>query len=427
MRLNRWVCAAASFGMMAAGALAEQACGNGNSCTTSGDVTTCDIYQVVATGSTSTSAAGSSSTSHPAADAGDAGNDGGGVAPFGPGDGGPCSGPVGGPPSPTCDPSDEMASGCQSGLDPSCTIPAICGNPNTCEPFVTNPPPGTGVDNFRMRLINLTAPPALANTAIQAGIVTNAVDLPAGDGGAPCGTNGTGLFNWLISIDQSTGMIKTGGAPPSTDPFNVGYCYLNGTVSGKTIAPLSIQGTFSGNTFSTPTLSSTLNIPIFLPPPNGGVVILPIDGVSMSDVTVSVDGNCIGSMNTGALTPTTGTICTASDPAGQDSCSLWHSAGSFSGYITLAQADTVIVATLANESLCVLLTGDNSPTDSGMNEKCTETGLHAGDYCAPANGQPGHACSNGDSVWLSAQFAASAVKIGSLPDVSLCNGGTAGD
>src|ERR1700733_11127125 len=98
MRLNRWVCAAGSFGMMAMGALVEQACdADSNYCTTSGGTTTCFLYNEPPPSSGTGS--GTTSTSSQSMVMGDGstacvGDSGGGVAPFGPGDGGACGGPV---------------------------------------------------------------------------------------------------------------------------------------------------------------------------------------------------------------------------------------------------------------------------------------------------------------------------------------------
>ncbi len=417
MRLNRWVCAAGSLGLVW-GALAEQACsGNANYCTGSGATETCFIY-----------------TPEPI-DSGvvrDTGVDvakvDGGIdvfVPWSPGTGSACPGPTGKAPVVSCDPSDEMAPGCSGGVDAGCTFSPKCGDLKTCEPFTTNPIPGTGVDSFRMRLINITAPPNLAMPLVQSAVVSMGVDLPAlpEAGGAPCGEDGTGLFNWLMQVDKEAGTMLTGGAPPSADPFDTGYCFLRANILGQPIAPVTVPVEFTpgSNTFSTKVLTGTASIPIFVTASNlSSVVILPISGISLSDVTMSDDGNCIGAVNNNASMPGSNGQC--ADPAafGPTSCARWHSAGALSGYITLAAADDISIA-LLGESLCVLLTGDK-----GANDRCTEAGLHMGDYCAGPDGGLGKACSSGDSMWLSAQFAASAVKVtpqGVDSGVPLCNNG----
>lgn len=406
MRRIRWVYGVAGLGLMMAGALAEQACGGAG-------------IPIVYTGVPDAGQTGTGDGGKTGSEGGVLKNPDGSLytVPFDAGNGMACIGPVGGFPPASCDPSDETNSGCTPyGTNNGCPIAAKCGDPTTCEPFTKNPPPDApdgGVDTFRMRLINITAPPALAKPVIQSQIVTAAVDLPP-DGG--CGESGSGLFNWLISVDKAKGTITTGGAPPSPDPWGKGYCFINGTVTGVPVQPTVSPATFVGNTFSTPPFVGELRIPIFLAPK--GEVILPIRGGSFHEVALSPDGNCIGAMNQASLTPPN---CTDPSPTGTNSCSHWHSAGTLGGYITLEEADGVYVQ-LLGESLCVLLTGDNNMATSGE-QKCSAAGKTAGDYCAPTtDGGTGHPCANGDSFWLSAQFAASAVKLGDSQ--AICDGGT---
>jgi len=334
------------------------------------------------------------------------------AVPFVPGDGGPCLGPVGGFPPATCDPSDEK--GCTA-VDAGCLIAEKCGNPRTCEPFVTNPAPGTGVDTFRLRFFHVTAPPALANKVVQTSIITSAIDLPSSlDGGAPCGENGNGTLNWLASVDQGGGTVTFGGAPPSADPFGLGYCYVNAVLLGFPVEPITLATTFSAESFATVRSANVVNLPIFIVD-GGGVILFPLRDFALRDVTLSDDGNCIGAINDESLRPNPSGVCVDPSPDGPDSCSRWHPSGSLSGYILLSEADAVPVVTLGNESLCVLLTSDmtaNSPPT------CTAKGLTAGDYCSATHAP----CANGDSVWFAGEFAASAVRIASGVGVPLCHG-----
>jgi hypothetical protein len=321
------------------------------------------------------------------------------------GDGGACMAAVGGTASPECDPSDEQA--CGSTIHNGCAISPQCTAGNAaCEAFTKNT--GT-VDNFRIRLLELTAPPKLASGGfIQTNVITSAVDLP--NTTASCGENGSGLLNWLLSVDTVAKTVKTGGAPFSSDPFGTGYCFFNGTIGSSQVVPETLQASFTCSTFSTTPLAGTLSIPIFQNPTDQtDVIVLPITGAFFSDVTVSNDGNCIGSVNNGALSPGG---CIASTPSGDNSCSRWHTAGAIGGYLRLADADNVTV-TLLNESLCVLLTDD---TNGAVPAKCTAAGLTDGDYCSTTQSPGG--CK--DSVWFSAGFAASAVNINSGAGVTGC-------
>jgi hypothetical protein len=410
MRMDRWVWCAAAVAMMGSGALAEQACG-GAAQTPSFTIGDASGGPPPGSGNSGSSGSGSSGDSGPMC--------GGPTLPFTAGDGGACAGPVGGYPAATCDPSDETAPVCMTpGTYASCNLSQACGDLTTCEPFTTNPCPGTGVDNFRMRLINLTAPAKLANPTVQAAVVTAGVDLPAVDGGN-CGEDGMGTFNWLISVDQKTSTVTTGGAPASSDPFNVGYCYVNGNVNGTPIAPVTLSATFTGSTFSTAPKTGVLQIPIFVA--GGGAVILPIYGGAFHDVDVSNGGQCIGQINNGSISVNNKGVCVDPRPAGVSSCSRWHAGGTLGGYIPLAVADKVPVVSLGNESLCVLLTGQQAAGSSPPT--CPMSAYNTGDYdsktgqASPSN--------TGDSFWLSAQFAASAVKVvdGGVP---VCSGGSVG-
>ncbi len=327
------------------------------------------------------------------------------------GEGGPaptCTATPGGFPAPNC---DNSAMTCGSS-NPCPITDSKCGSTTTCEPFTTNS--GSSL-NFRMRRINVAAPASLAQAFIQTNVVTPAVDLAE----MQCGETGKGTFNWLLSVDKTGNTIKSGGAPPTTDPFSLGYCYVNHMAdTGQLIAPVTGPITFTGSTFTTMPFSGVLNVPIFLGTTglldmNGNLtnlVILPIRNGVLKDVTISPDSNCIGSLNVNAFT----NAACMDDPS---TCSKWNTAGSIGGYITLADADNVNVS-LLNESLCVLLTGT---TKDPMTNKCQASALTKGDYCSTTQ-MPG-GCN--DSSWLAATFAASAVVIndGSMDPICQAGGG----
>jgi hypothetical protein len=222
-----------------------------------------------------------------------------------------------------------------------------------------------------------------------------------------CGpTNGTGTFNWLLSVNKTANTLTTGGAPLSADPFTNGYCFVNDTYGGIAVAPVTGPITFTGNTFSSASpLTSVLNIPIFVsgsPTP----IILPIRGGALNDVTISSDNDCIGSFNATALDNKCST-----DPT---TCALWKTNGALGGYITLKDADTVNIS-LLGESLCVLLTGTGAmKTAAGQ---CPANAFTMGNYCSSPPGPGG--CN--DSYWLAATFSASAVNINTGGDPA-CTG-----
>ncbi len=316
------------------------------------------------------------------------------VRPYNPSVGpAPCDG--GGPgnfPSPTCDPSDNSC----PATDGVCNIDTQkCGDPNTCLPMADNT--GKTTLDMRLRRLFLTAPASLTSAVIQDSVVTKGIDLKAPECGDP---SGDGSFNWLVRIDKSAGMVTTGGAPPSSDPFGQGFCFFRKQVGTLDVKPEQAKITFdsTGNTFTSDTIP-LLNVPVFVGGDINAIIVLPIRDAVLQSATLSSDGNCIGSFNSKALTSS----CVVSDPG---SCTKWHTAGAIGGYMTLEDADQVDVSVLSS-SLCVVLT----KTAKGPDNKCmrdTNGNIAAtGDFCSTTKTPGGCA----DSFWLSAAFAAAAVKI----------------
>lgn len=251
---------------------------------------------------------------------------------------------------------------------------------------------------LRMSQLDVTAPAALT-AGIVAGIVSGAV-TPSNMG---CNLNGSATFNWLIQFDLAASSIKTGGAKPVTDP-TAGYDFVNEMVSGKQLAPITYDGVkpdASGN-FSI-TMGKDLLVPIYLDTGATSVVILPLKNARLSMGKLSASQNCIGHYNAEGLDPTGACLPDAKNKAFVDG-------GKLEGIITLEDADTVEISTL-HQTLCVLLSQNASmygeSNASGLTV-CKRTGGvidFQGDTCSMA----GQSCK--DSVALSADFAASSIKI----------------
>jgi hypothetical protein len=119
--------------------------------------------------------------------------------------------------------------------------------------------------------------------------------------------------------------------------------------------------------------------------------------------------NCIGSYNAATLQPANNCTPDATHPQFTDGASL-------DGYITLKDANNVTISAL-NESLCVLLSGGGAQyttTKPGSSETvCTTDAsgnvVYQGNWCSTTNMAATSSCA--DSVSLSANFAASSVKI----------------
>lgn len=306
----------------------------------------------------------------------------------------PCD--AGGPgnvPPPNCDPTPNQ---CPAAADPACVIAAKCGDPKTCLPLADNATNPNKTLDFRLRRLYVTAPGALTQPVIQSQIVASGVNLNAPE----CAESGKGSFNWLLRVDKNAKTLQTGGAPASSDPFGTGYCFFQQNVNGLTVGPITAKLDFKSDTEFSSQPVDQLNVPIFIDPSKlDSVVILPIKKAVIKNVTLSANGNCIGAFNQPAVETKD---CTDHDP---DSCSRWFTAGDIGGFMTLEDADAVKVD-LLHESLCVLLT-KSTPDANG---KCSRTNGKLdlkGDYCSTS--QTAGDCQ--DSFWLSATFAAAAIKI----------------
>lgn len=318
------------------------------------------------------------------------------------GSGGACEAAPGKVPPADCDDSDRS---CKQG---GCPIDeGRCGSAATCLPSADNR--GKDVLDFRLRRLKIAAPPALASDFVQDTIVNLNIDLPAKE----CGELGKGLFSWLLRYDRRAGQIVTGGAPPPRDPSGQGFCFASfETASGTRVEPVTMKVEVTGDTWRT-TEPRPVNIPIFLADDIGSAILLPIRDARIESVRISEDGNCIGGFERRAL----------DEGCYEDRalCNKWRTAGAIGGYITLEEADRVLIRDLANKSLCSFLAGEPGST-------CARDGagriVYRGDYCSTDKA----AASCADSVWLAATFAGAAVKIfdgaGTVPG---CSGVRLGD
>jgi hypothetical protein len=292
----------------------------------------------------------------------------------------------------------------------ACTTasPEVCGGDARCMPMAKNAAP---TYDFRMGALHIVLPTTLTNVllqneAITAGVTPNAPLCGNEQDSTGAAAPHAGGFNWLISLDSSKGTIKTGGALPVRDPYQTGYCFLSNAYDGVPVAPVTLDAVIANDaqtgavTFSSSPGTDVLNVPIFLTESNPtDPIILPIRGAEFHDVTISSDGNCIGDINQAWYCYGTSS-CTDDD---LNQCPKWYTGGAVGGYLTLADADKIVIQTVG-KSLCALLVQETAP-------HCTAADLTKGDYCSTTQKatQKGGGCS--DSDWLAATFAASAVKI----------------
>ncbi|HEY8075640.1 MAG TPA: hypothetical protein VIF62_16055 [Labilithrix sp.] len=318
------------------------------------------------------------------------------------GSGGTCDVKPGNLPPPDC---DDSTHDCPN--QPGCTFDdTMCGSSSTCLPMADNA--NKSVLDFRIRRLNIATPAALASKFIQTTIVTLNVDLDA----KQCGELGKGLFTWLLRVDKTNNQIITGGAPPSSDPFGMGWCFAQFTNAGAVVAPITVPIQFDGDKFKT-LEKKNVRIPIFLTEDPASTVLLPISEVQLENVTITDNGNCIGSLNKAAIDSN----CFDN----KEDCLKWIGGGALGGYITLEDADTVHIRELNQKTLCAFLSGESELS-------CGRDGsgkiLYQGDYCSKDH----TAGSCADSVWLSATFAAAATKIfDGMGTVAACSGQVTGD
>lgn len=265
----------------------------------------------------------------------------------------------------------------------------------------------SGQTKFGLRMSQLTVTRPEVLTSLTVGkIVSDGVRLNLLD----CRLNGQGTFNWLLELDTQAGTLRTGGALPEQDPTG-GYCFVNSATGDFQVEPVTVPAPVVDGAFSAEV--GDILVPIYLQiEPPGTPIILPLKAGRITDAKISTDNNCIGKYNSEGLLPTDRCLPSPEYPAFVDGASL-------DGYITLEEADKVIVEDVG-QSLCVLLAGpdpDGMYHDGGSPKRCKRDANQAivlqGDWCSTTNSAATAGCA--DSFALGATFAASAVTI--KPDV----------
>ncbi len=288
-----------------------------------------------------------------------------------------------------------------SGCEPTIGCPEVVSD---CVAFADQ----AGADTFSLRISQLTvqAPAALTDTTVK-NLLSKGVTLNDGTScQSPDGFslfNGDGTFNWILNFDLTAGTLRTGGAELQTDPTKP-YCFLSGDIAGFDVAPLETTISVDGNKFTIDEVRDVA-VPIFTDPGDQSkVIILPLNGVRIFDTTFSTDHNCIGVFNSN-LDPNNLCLPDAATPTFVD-------AGNLEGYVTLEDADAVLVPELGNASLCTLIAGAEF-TDQDTKTCLRDAGdviTFQGDWCAgTAEGEPGSAATAtcADAVQLRATFSAS--------------------
>jgi hypothetical protein len=250
-----------------------------------------------------------------------------------------------------------------------------------------------------MSQIAITKPTVLAPGGLVGNLVADGVQMNL----KQCNLEGGGTFSWLLQFDTAANKVRTGGAKPVSDPFG-GYCFVNQILGGIQVSPKEADAPISGGAFSADV--GDVTVPIFLDAAASTYVLMPLRQGKITG-TLSEGNNCIGKYNADKLDPANSCLAEPPDTL------QFENAGTLDGFITLEDADSVVITT-PPQSLCVLLSGNAAMYgDGGMPAKCKRDMagkiVFQGDWCEATNAAADAMCS--DSAKLGAEFAASAVKI----------------
>ena len=257
--------------------------------------------------------------------------------------------------------------------------------------------------DMRVAQLTLSAPEALRHGIVQS-VFQGAVLLNR----PLCNLGGSGAFNWLLHVDTSAGTLEVGAARGVADP-NMGYSFIHEAMTLGTstfpVAPVTTAATLDASCGL-----ESAPIDVFLPF-FGGVgdsafTIFPLRSLRFFDTVVTPDHDCIGAYNAAGLDP-------ANNCIGDEQHRTFLDGGHFEAFISLEEADTVLVPVLG-QTLCVLLS-DSAPSfgDGGQPSKCKRdsTGniVLQGDWCSVTNQPASGGCA--DAMRFAGSFAASGVAI----------------
>ena len=206
-----------------------------------------------------------------------------------------------------------------------------------------------------------------------------------------CGVPGSGSWNLLLGFDTAANSLSVASAQTDTDAA------VNENINGILVSPATTDAVVEADgSFTSAAFSS--NQVIYGAGSGSVFMVLPLQGAVVSG-TLSASHACIGSYNADALA-STACAADADHPAFAD-------AGRLEAFISLEDADTVIVADV-QQSLCALLTGTD---DGGVPQKCYRSAMgsieYAGDWCSATDQAADSGCA--EAVRFSATFAARAV------------------
>jgi hypothetical protein len=251
---------------------------------------------------------------------------------------------------------------------------------------------GPAPDGLRIGQLDLTDPTAFTRGIVR-NVVVDSVLLPLPD----CNLGGSGTLNWLLQL--SGDQLRVGSARPVSDP-RAGYDFNTDPASVQVDAPVGADGSFS-----TATPIDRFVLPIYGDAAGTMELLrLPLRQLSIEG-TLSADRSCIGTYNAANLDPENSCLA-------DDLTPTFLTGGSVRAYITLEDADSVIIDSLG-QSLCVLLSRDATTYgDGGSPNRCRREGgviTFRGDWCSVTDLNAAGDCA--DAVRFQGSFAASSVAI----------------
>jgi len=256
----------------------------------------------------------------------------------------------------------------------------------------------------RLTSILVKAPASLAGAFVQEQVIDKGISLDQ----PSCYEGGDGTFSWLYEIDPTAKTMKTGGSLPIGADPKVGGCFVTMTTTALKIAPITVPVTIEANNTSWSAQDIDVNVPIFLSATDTkNPIILPLHKVKLIAKFNDATHNCIGKFNGDQLDPINSCLPDTKAIPPQRS---WTTGGTLEGYITVAEADQVMVAELG-ATLCVLLAGldwKGPDKDCKSSTKWQSGERPAGDWCSATNDA---SCAQKDSYLLKGDFAAAAFKI----------------
>jgi hypothetical protein len=287
--------------------------------------------------------------------------------------------------------------GADAGAPVDAAMPARCAPGASCDRvgacLAELDQAGIADPALRITQLDITSP-APFTTGLFRSVIANAVtpDAPA------CNLTGDATTNWILQlVDGGTNLRFGGGRARTSGP----YVYVDEMIGGVPVQPVTVP-------ISTPPAVQSapfdIVLPIFLDAAGAQAMLLPLHHLAIT-MTTDASVTCVGSYDAAGLDPANACLPDATTPAFID-------AGHIEGFITLEDADSVVISSL-DQSLCVFMSGNATMYGDGARPAhCRRTGGvidFQGDWCQALDAAASPSCA--DAMHLEMDFAASGVPL----------------